>query len=147
MTLRVRTLTILVPLLCVAEAAFGQVGHTKITRWPQGRRAAVSITYDVARYMRERMHGTARSYVRGDAISVVLRDDLTDERYDLSLTLETQVPPDWTAVDARQGRRAQRVPVVRQDGRSYVLYAAIPNGEDVQLTRTAPQSPSTMACQ
>ena len=100
----------------------------------------IATFQDVARYMRERMHAAVRSYVGDDAISVVLRDDLTDERYDLPLTLQTRVPPDWTAVDARQGRRAQRVRVVRDDGRSYVLYAAIPNGEDVQLTRAAPQS-------
>ena len=89
----------------------------------------VATFQDVAKYMRERTHGTVRSYVSDDVISVVLRDDLTDERYDLPLTLETQVPPDWKAVDVRQGKRAQRVPVVRDDGRSYVLYPAIPNGE------------------
>jgi peptidoglycan/xylan/chitin deacetylase (PgdA/CDA1 family) len=90
---------------------------------------------DVGRYVRERMDGTVRSWVRGDVISVVLRDDLTDERYDVPLTLETEVPADWTAADVRQGERAQRVPVTRDGGRSSVLYEAVPNGEDVQITR------------
>jgi GH25 family lysozyme M1 (1,4-beta-N-acetylmuramidase) len=81
------------------------------------------------------MDGTVRSWVRGDVISVVLRDDLTDERYDVPLTLETEVPADWTAADVRQGERAQRVPVTRDGGRSSVLYEAVPNGEDVQIAR------------
>jgi peptidoglycan/xylan/chitin deacetylase (PgdA/CDA1 family) len=96
---------------------------------------------DVGRYVRERMHGTVRSWVRGDVISVVLRDDLTDARYGLPLTLETQVPADWTAVDVRQGGRAQRVPAVRGDGASFVRYQAVPNGEDVRLSRKAAPEP------
>jgi len=97
----------------------------------------IATFQDVGKHMRERTHGTVRSYVSHDVISVVLRDDLTDERYELPLTLETQVPPGWKAVDVRQGRRVQRVPVVRGDGGSYVLYPAIPNGEDVRLARAA----------
>ena len=106
-------------------------------RWQRGplTRTPMSLMY-----MRERTHGTVRSYVSDDVISAVLRDDLKDARYDLPLTLETQVPPDWKAVDVRQGKRAQRVPVVRDDGRSYVLYPAIPNGEDVRLARAAAPS-------
>jgi hypothetical protein len=100
---------------------------------------------DVGRYVRERMHGTVRSWVRGDAISVVLRDDLTDARYDLPLTLETQVPADWTTADVRQGDRAQRVPVVGDDGKTLVRYEATPNAEDVRLARAAASSPEAPA--
>lgn len=90
---------------------------------------------DVGRYVRERMHGTVRSWVRDDAISVVLRDDLEDARYDLPLTLRTEVPADWAAAEVRQGDRTQRVPVVTDDGKSSVVYEAVPNGEDVRLAR------------
>jgi peptidoglycan/xylan/chitin deacetylase (PgdA/CDA1 family) len=46
MTLRVRTFTIVGPLLCVAATALGQVGQTEIAKWPQGKKGAVSLTYD-----------------------------------------------------------------------------------------------------
>ena len=55
----------------------------------------VATFQDVAKYMRERMHSSVRSYREGDEISVVLRDDLTDASYDLPLTLKTQVPSEW----------------------------------------------------
>ena len=110
----------------------------------------IATFQDVAKYMRERMHGTVRSYVSDDVISVVLRDDLKDARYDLPLTLETQVPSDWKAVDVRQGKRARRVPVVRDDGTSYVLLPgdperrrcpARPGGGAISLTLgTGPES-------
>jgi peptidoglycan/xylan/chitin deacetylase (PgdA/CDA1 family) len=92
---------------------------------------------DVGRYVRERMHGTVRSWVRDDAISVELRDDLEDARYDLPLTLRTEVPTDWTAAEVGQGERTRRVPVTKADGRSLVLYEAVPNGEDVLIARAA----------
>jgi peptidoglycan/xylan/chitin deacetylase (PgdA/CDA1 family) len=101
----------------------------------------IATFQDVARYMRERMHGTVHSWVRDGVISVVLRDDLTDARYDLPLTLETRVPPDWAAADVQQGERAQRVPAVTTDGRSSVLYEAIPNGEDIRLGRAEAPPP------
>jgi len=63
--------------------------------------------------MRERMHGIVRSYTEGEAISVVLRDELTDESYDLPLTLKTSVPPEWEAVEVRQERCTVRVNATR----------------------------------
>jgi peptidoglycan/xylan/chitin deacetylase (PgdA/CDA1 family) len=90
---------------------------------------------DVTKYMRERAHGEVRSYQDGDAVSVVLRDDLTDLSYDLPLTLKTCVPGDWHAVEVRQGTRTTRAEVVRDQGRSYVLYQAIPNAEVLRLVR------------
>jgi hypothetical protein len=90
---------------------------------------------DVTKYMRERAHGQVRSYQDGDAVSVVLRDDLTDLSYDLPLTLKTCVPSDWHAVEVRQGTRTTRAKVVWNQGRSYVLYQAIPNAEVLRLVR------------
>jgi peptidoglycan/xylan/chitin deacetylase (PgdA/CDA1 family) len=88
---------------------------------------------DVAKYMRERMHAEVHSYPNGDAISVVLRQSLTDMRYDLPLTLKTSVPSGWQRVAVHQGSRSQEAPVAQDQGRSYVLYQAVPNGEVVTL--------------
>jgi len=94
----------------------------------------VATFRDVAKYMRERMHGSVRSYRDGPAISVVLRHDLTDAAYDLPLTLRTEVPAEWTAVEVRQGGRSRRVPVGREGPAACVRYQAVPNAEDVTLT-------------
>ena len=93
----------------------------------------IATFQDVAKYMRERMHGDVRSYRSGDGIAVVLRCDLTDASYDLPLTLKTRVPEEWASAEVRQGGRMQRVPVVADDGKSHVLYQAIPNGETLTL--------------
>jgi peptidoglycan/xylan/chitin deacetylase (PgdA/CDA1 family) len=112
------------------EAYFAYIKANEGALW-------VATFGDVGRYVRERVHGTVRSWLRDDAISVVLRDDLTDARYDLPLTLRTEVPADWRAAEVRQGDRTQRVPVVTDDGKSSVLYEAVPNGEDVRIARAA----------
>src|SRR5215470_292483 len=93
----------------------------------------IATFQDVAKYMRERMHADVHWYTDGDAISIVLRQSLTDESYELPLTLKTSVPPRWERVAVRQGGRSQVVPVVQDQGRSYVLYQAVPNGEVVTL--------------
>jgi peptidoglycan/xylan/chitin deacetylase (PgdA/CDA1 family) len=93
----------------------------------------IATFQDVTKYMRERMHGAVHSYVEGEAISVVLRDDLTDESYDLPLTLKTSVPPAWQVVEVRQGRRTVRVNATQDHGSSYVSYQAVPNAEVVNL--------------
>jgi peptidoglycan/xylan/chitin deacetylase (PgdA/CDA1 family) len=93
----------------------------------------IATFQDVAKYMRERMHAEVRCYTNADAISAILRQSLTDESYDLPLTLKTSVPSGWQRVAVRQGGRSQVVPVVHDQGRSYVLYQAVPNGEVVAL--------------
>jgi len=93
----------------------------------------VATFQDVTKYMRERMHGIVHSYTEGEAISVVLRDELTDESYDLLLTLKTSVPPEWEAVEVRQERRTVRVNATRDHENSYVFYQAVANAEVVNL--------------
>jgi peptidoglycan/xylan/chitin deacetylase (PgdA/CDA1 family) len=95
----------------------------------------VATFRDVAKYMRERMHASVQSYRDGSAISVVLRHDLTDAAYDLPLTLRTEVPAEWTAVEMRQGGRTHRVPVGRDGAAACVRYQATPNAEGVTLTK------------
>jgi peptidoglycan/xylan/chitin deacetylase (PgdA/CDA1 family) len=93
----------------------------------------VATFQDVTKYMRERMHGVVHSYAEGEAITVVLRDELTDESYDLPLTLKTSVPPEWQVVEVRQGRRTVRVNATQDRENSYVFYQAVPNAEVVTL--------------
>ena len=69
------------------------------------------------------------------------RHDLTDAAYDLPLTLRTEVPAEWTAVEARQGGRSQRAPVGREGTAAYVRYQAMPNAEDVALTEAGAPTP------
>jgi len=118
--------------------------HAEITEYlaymkSKEDRLWIATFQDVAKYMRERMHADVHSYVDGDAISVVLRQSLTDESYDLPLTLKTSVPPGWRKVSMHQGARTQVVPVVQDQGRSFVLYQATPNGEDVTLLSATSQ--------
>jgi|SRR5579871_262298 len=89
----------------------------------------VATFQDAAKYMRERMHAAVRSYEQGNAISVVLQDDLKELSYDLPLTLRTTVPADWQAVEVRQGERVTR----RKVAGSSVTYQAVPNAETISL--------------
>lgn len=98
----------------------------------------IATFQEVAKYMRERTHADVQSYTDGDAISVVLRQSLTDLSYDLPLTLKTSVPSEWQRVEARQGNRSQVVPVLHDVAHGYVLYQAVPNGEVVKLVAARP---------
>jgi hypothetical protein len=98
----------------------------------------IATFQDVAKYMRERTHADVQSYTDGEAISVVLRQSLTDLSYDLPLTLKTSVPSEWQRVEARQANRSQVVPVLHDVAHSYVLYQAVPNGEVVKLVAVRP---------
>jgi peptidoglycan/xylan/chitin deacetylase (PgdA/CDA1 family) len=93
----------------------------------------IATFQDVGKYIRERMHAEVHSHVDGDAITVVLRQSLTDMSYALPLTLKTSVPPGWQRVEVRQGGRSQVVPVVHDQDRCYVLYQVVPNAEVVTL--------------
>jgi peptidoglycan/xylan/chitin deacetylase (PgdA/CDA1 family) len=106
---------------------FGYINSQKQSLW-------IATFQDVAKYIRERTRGSVVSYRDGDAISVVLRSDVTDVAYDLPLTLRTYVPAEWKAAEVRQGQRTQPVQVLRENGADYILYQAIPNGEDVHLS-------------
>jgi peptidoglycan/xylan/chitin deacetylase (PgdA/CDA1 family) len=93
----------------------------------------VATFQDVTKYVRERAHGSVRSYQDGDTLSVVLRDDLTDLSYDLPLTLKTYVPIDWRVVEVCQGKRTTRAEVIHDQDRRYVLYQAVPNAAVITL--------------
>jgi len=97
----------------------------------------VGTFQDVTKYIRERVQGTVTSYRDGEIVSVVLRSGITELSYDLPLTLKTYVPSEWKMVEVRQGERTKQVEVVRANGANYVLYQAVPNAEEVRLSRVA----------
>ena len=90
---------------------------------------------DVTKYMREQKHSTVHTFQRGNVIEVVLEDDLKQECYDLPLTLKTDVPPEWTVAEVRQRNRTERVKVVRDKGKGYAMYQAVPNAGVVTLAK------------
>jgi len=94
----------------------------------------VATFQDVAKYIRERQHSVVRTSRKGAAIEVIVRHDLDAALYDLPLTLKTDVPSEWPAVEVRQGARVERAAVVRDGGRARVTYQARPNGEPVTLS-------------
>ncbi len=96
----------------------------------------VATFQDVTKYMRERNYSTVHSSQRGDRLEVVLGHDLKQEFYDLPLTLRTIVPPEWPSAEIRQGKGTQRVQVVRDQGKGYVTYQAVPNAGTVTLEKT-----------
>lgn len=97
-------------------------------------RVWVATFQDVAKYMRERMHATVESYPYGNVISVVLRDDLKDIRYNLPLTLKSYVPANWRSVDVRQGDRVAKLEATGDKMLGSVTYQALPNAETINLT-------------
>ena len=111
------------------EEYFGYIKSKEDRVW-------VATFQDVAKYMRERMHATVESYRYGNVISVVLRDDLKEIRYNLPLTLKTYVPSNWRAVEVRQGDRATTIETTEDKTLGYVNYQALPNAEAITLTPT-----------
>jgi len=109
---------------------FGYISSMKESLW-------VATFQDVAKYIREREAGSVSTYHDREGITVVLRSSLTDLRYDLPLTLKTYVPKEWKSVEVQQGKQTKQIDVVRENGTSYILYGAIPNGEDVKLSPAA----------
>jgi peptidoglycan/xylan/chitin deacetylase (PgdA/CDA1 family) len=99
----------------------------------------VATFQDATKYMRERAHALLEARRRGSAIDVALRHDLDHDLYDLPLTLRTQVPAGWSAVQARQGTSVQRVEIDRDRDRAWATYQAVPNAGTVTLAEAKPK--------
>jgi hypothetical protein len=100
----------------------------------------VATFQDVGKYIRERRHATVSSFQDGNAISIVLRSDLSDMSYDLPLTLKTSVPKSWRQVRVQQGERNTHIAVVEAKDDHYALYQAVPNAEVVTLSEFTEQA-------
>jgi len=91
---------------------------------------------DVAKYMRERMNSAVKTKVNNGKITVNLTHTLDKSMYNIPLTLKTYVSPQWNEVQALQNGEKKLIVPQQDAGGSYVLYQALPNAGDVELTGT-----------
>ena len=94
----------------------------------------VATFADAAKYMRERMNATVSASENGGKITVTLTHSLDKSMYNLPLTLKTQVRPGWKEVTVRQGNETKQLPAQKNGGETFVLYQAIPNGENIEIS-------------
>lgn len=92
---------------------------------------------DGARYVKERLSAVVTAAVceKCGAITVTVDHPLDKELFDMPLTLRTAVDPSWEEAKVTQGERAVVVPVVREGGRSYVMYCAVPGDEAIKIQK------------
>ena len=98
----------------------------------------VATFQDVTKYMRERAHGAVEIRRKGATIEVSLRHDLSQDLYDLPLTLKTRVPARWPAVRVSQGTSTQRADIERDGEQAWATYPAVPNAGTVTLAEAGP---------
>ncbi|CAD5279155.1 MULTISPECIES: polysaccharide deacetylase family protein [unclassified Imperialibacter] len=87
---------------------------------------------EVTQYIRERMAAKVSTKIVGSTIVVNLTHTLDPKWYGHSLTLKTLVP-DWKKVQVKQGDTILAVRMTEEDGKKYVMYEALPNGEPVTV--------------
>lgn len=92
----------------------------------------VTTYRDGTKYVRERMDATVSTSVEEGRITVDLTHSL-GPRYDLPLTLETDVPSTWSRVRLRQGSTEDTLEVRSDERGPYVQYPARPKGAPVRL--------------
>ena len=91
---------------------------------------------DVAAYVTERKTTTV-SYIGSTPGSVTLSavSTVTDEGYDVPLTVKIEVPNGWVSATVSQGDATQNCKVFSENGRSYIYGDVVPNGENVVVYR------------
>lgn len=91
---------------------------------------------DVAAYITERKTTTV-SYIGSTSGSLTLSavSTVTDEGYDVPLTVKIEVPNGWTKATVSQGENQKVCKVFTENGRSYVYGDVVPNGENVVVYR------------
>ena len=94
----------------------------------------VATFADAAKYLRERMNSIVSASENDGKISVSLTHSLDKSMYNLPLTLKTQVRPGWKEVNVRQGDEIKQVPTQKNGKETYVLYQAVPNKGDIEIT-------------
>jgi len=91
---------------------------------------------NVARYIKER--DAANIEVESstdDSIVISLTDDLPDSIFNYPLTIRRPVPEGWETVIVKQGDFDTEDTVVTQDGTEYVMFKAIPDSDNVVITK------------
>jgi peptidoglycan/xylan/chitin deacetylase (PgdA/CDA1 family) len=82
---------------------------------------------DATKYIREREHARVDAKSSGGTITVNLTHSLDPTMYDLSLTLKTYVPAQWTRITVTQGSDTQHPVIAHDAGGAYVIYQLKPN--------------------
>ncbi len=98
-----------------------------------------AATFDAAvRYGQERDTASILDLNAGEnVITFSLTDKMNDMIYDHALTVRIKVDSTWTAVRAYQDGREIDARVVNEEGETYLLVNAVPDGGDVKVLRTA----------
>src|SRR5882762_4829040 len=91
---------------------------------------------DVTKYMRERMSAKINVKERGEKIVFTLDQSLNGDTYNLPLTLKTYVPAEWKEVMIKQGEKNAKLTAQSDRKGLFILYQAVPNGEEVELAPT-----------
>lgn len=90
---------------------------------------------DVARYIRERMAAKVEQKEKSGKIIITLTHSLDKSMYDIPLTLKTYVSSVWKQAAVKQGNKIRKVSAGTDEKGTYVLYQAVPNSGDVELSR------------
>jgi len=94
----------------------------------------VATFADETKYMRERMASEVSYETSNDNKITVRLTHSLGSRYDLPLTLKTQVPSSWSSALVQQGDDTQEVALQSSDGQTYIMYQARPNANPVEIT-------------
>ncbi len=89
---------------------------------------------DVTKYIRERMNSVINTEKKGRKITVDITHTLDTTMYNIPLTLKTYIPSKWQEVQVTQGETETTVRQQQDSAGYYVLYQAIPNFGEVNLT-------------
>tara|TARA_R110000737_G_scaffold348985_1_gene384112 strand:- start:10425 stop:10991 length:567 start_codon:yes stop_codon:yes gene_type:complete len=87
---------------------------------------------EVTQYIRERMAAEINTKIDGSTIVVNLTHTLDPKWYGHSLTLKTLVP-DWEKAEVKQGETLLAARMTEEEGKKYVMYEALPNGEPITI--------------
>ena len=90
---------------------------------------------DVTKYIRQRMNASIKITEKKNKLAVNLVHNLDKTMYDLPLTLKTYVPSSWEEIKVRQGKQTKNLKPQQDAGGSFVLYQAIPNSDQIVLSR------------
>ncbi len=90
---------------------------------------------DVTKYIRERMNASVQTLEKKNKLSVNLVHSLDKTMYDVPLTLKTYVPLNWEGIKVKQGQQTKNLKPQVDSGGNFVLYQAIPNSNQVILSR------------
>ena len=94
----------------------------------------VATFADAAKYMRERMNSNVKSSVNKDKITIDLTHSLDISLYNIPLTLKSYVRPGWKKVVVKQGTEVKQLSTQKEGNETYVLYQAIPNGGNIEIS-------------